>query len=117
MLDGTIDAIVSSNDDSGEEIQTEPFANSKKPNLGIELLFPLAMRLYHNKSLSLIKIIELLSTKPAKILNLKAGSLDKSNPADFIIFDPNSPVIINKNALQGKIIYSFVNGELVFSGE
>ena len=90
---------------------------------------PLALELYHNESLELSKIIQSLTINPSKILNIKKGSLKKGFDADICIFDLNKPWVIkseelkskSKNTaiedrkLQGKVLMTFLNGELVFN--
>lgn len=108
---GNINIITSMHKEQGDIIQTEAFSDTNPPNFGMQLLLPLALRLYHNKSLSLYRIIETLCKEPARIFNLKAGSLKYS---DFIIFDPNEPCIIENHALQGVIKATFSQGKLLY---
>lgn len=111
LANGSINNITSSHDDSGSIVQTEDFNNANVPNNGMQLLLPLALRLYHNKQISLYRIIEALTVAPAKIFNLKAGSLKYS---DFIIIDPNEPYLLESHALQGSIKATFVDGKLIY---
>ena len=92
-------------------------------------MLPLALEMYHNESLPLDKIIETLTINPAKILQIKKGSLSKGSDGDICIFDLEAPWAVkaedlkskSKNTaiegrnLQGKVLMNFLNGELVFS--
>ena len=85
--------------------------------------------MYHNESLSLNKIIETLTINPSKILKINKGTLKKGSDADLCVFDLDSPWVVkadnlkskSKNTavegrkLQGKVLMTFLNGELVFN--
>ena len=124
-----IDVIVSDHMPEDEEGKRLPFAQAAKGAIGIETLLPLALEMYHNESLSLNKIIETLTINPSKILRINKGSLKKGSDADICIFDLDSPWVVkadtlrskSKNTaiegrkLQGKVLMTFLNGELVFN--
>jgi dihydroorotase len=84
--------------------------------------------MYHNESLSLEKIVQALTINPAKILKINKGTLKKGADADMCVFDLNTPWVIKADLLkskskntavenrkvQGKVLMTFLNGELVF---
>ena len=125
---GLIDVIVSDHTPEDEESKRLPFAQAATGSIGIETLLSLALEMYHNESLSLKRIIETLTINPAKILKINKGSLKKGNDADICIFDLNKPWVVkaddlkskSKNTaiedrkLQGKVIMTFLNGNLVY---
>ncbi|MDC0473150.1 dihydroorotase [Pelagibacteraceae bacterium] len=129
IKDGLIDVIVSDHIPEDEESKRLPFAQAATGAIGIETLLPLALEMYHNESLSLNKIIETLTINPAKILKIEKGTLKKGADADICIFDLEEPWVVkadklkskSKNTaienrkLQGKILMTFLNGELVFN--
>ncbi len=129
IKDGLIDVIVSDHKPEDEESKRLPFAQAATGAIGVETLLPLSLELYHNESLSLKKIIETLTINPSRILNIKKGSLKKGSDADICVFDLNKPWVVkaeklkskSKNTaiedrkLQGKVLMTFLNGELVFS--
>ncbi len=124
-----IDVIVSDHKPEDEESKRLPFAQAATGAIGVETLLPLSLELYHNESLKLNKIVETLTINPSKILNIKKGSLKKGLDADICVFDLNKPWVIkadklkskSKNTaiedrkLQGKVLMTFLNGELVFN--
>ncbi len=126
---GLIDVIVSDHLPEDEESKRLPFAQAATGAIGIETLLPLALEMYHNESLTLARIIETLTINPAKILKINKGTLKKGSDADICVFDLNAPWVVkaeklkskSKNTaiegrkLQGKILMTFLNGELVFS--
>jgi len=125
--DGTIDVIVSDHKPEDEESKRLTFAQAATGASGVETLLPLALELFHNKSIRLNKLIAALTCNPAKILNINKGSLNKGADADLCIFDINKPWIVNKEnikskskntpiedrKLQGQVLKTFVKGELV----
>ncbi len=129
IKDGLINVIVSDHKPEDEESKRLPFAQAATGAIGVETLLPLSLELYHNQSLTLKKIIETLTINPSKILNIKKGSLKKGSDADICVFDLNKPWVVkadqlkskSKNTaiedrkLQGKVLMTFLNGELVFN--
>jgi dihydroorotase len=125
---GLIDVIVSDHTPEDEEGKRLPFAQAATGAIGIETLFPLALEMYHNESLSLEKIVQALTINPAKILKINKGTLKKGADADMCVFDLNTPWVIKADLLkskskntavenrkvQGKVLMTFLNGELVF---
>tara|TARA_B100001123_G_scaffold26994_1_gene29065 strand:+ start:2665 stop:3957 length:1293 start_codon:yes stop_codon:yes gene_type:complete len=126
--DGTIDVIVSDHNPQDEESKRLTFAQAAIGASGVETLLPLALELFHNKSIKLIKLIASLTSNPAKILGINKGSLDKGNDADLCIFDIDKPWVVDKNKLkskskntpienrklQGQVLKTFVKGELSY---
>jgi dihydroorotase len=125
---GLIDVIVSDHTPEDEEGKRLPFAQAATGAIGIETLLSLALEMHHNESLPLTKIIETLTINPAKILKINKGTLKKGSDADICVFDLDRPWVVNaedlksksKNSaiegrkLQGKVIMTFLNGEVVF---
>ena len=124
-----VDVIVSDHMPEDEEGKRLPFAQAATGAIGIETLLPLALELYHNDSLPLNKIIETLTINPSKILKINKGTLKKGSDADICVFDLEAPWVVkadklkskSKNTaiedrkLQGKVIMTFLNGEVVFN--
>jgi len=130
LNDGIIDVIVSDHKPQDEESKRLTFAQAATGASGIETLLPLALELFHNKSINLIKLISSITSNPAKILGINKGSLDKGNDADLCVFDLNKPWVVDKDKLkskskntpienrklQGKILKTFIKGELAYEG-
>ena len=129
VKDGLIDVIVSDHTPEDEESKRLPFAQAATGAIGIETLLPLALEMYHNDSLPLNKIIETLTINPARILKINKGTLKKGSDADLCVFDLEVPWVVKADKLkskskntaiedrkmQGKILMTFLNGELVFN--
>jgi len=126
--DGTIDVIVSDHKPEDEESKRLTFSQATTGATGVETLLPLALELFHNKSVKLMKLIASITSNPAKILGINKGSLEKGNAADLCVFDINKPWIVNKDILkskskntpiedrklQGQVLKTFVKGEVAF---
>ncbi len=123
-----IDVIVSDHKPEDEESKRLTFAQAATGASGVETLLPLALELYHNESVKLFKIIETLTSNPAKILNINKGNLSRGNDADFCVVDINKPWIVKKEKLiskskntsienkklQGKVLNTYIKGEELY---
>ena len=128
VSDGTIDVIVSDHKPEDVESKRLTFSQATTGATGVETLLPLALELFHNKSVKLVKLIASITSNPAKILGINKGSLEKGNAADLCVFDINKPWIVNKDILkskskntsienrklQGQVLKTFVKGEMAF---
>ena len=61
-----------------------------------------SVRLYHNKSIKLQKLIELITVNPAKILKINKGTLKTGRDADICLFDLDEPWKVDVNTLKSK---------------
>ena len=129
LRDGTIDIIVSSHDPQDVDTKRLPFADAAAGAIGLETLLGAALRLYHNGDLPLLRVVEVLSTVPAKLFGLSGGTLKPGAPADIVMVDLDEPWVVeektirsrSKNTcfegakLQGKVLQTTVAGRTVFS--
>lgn len=127
VADGTIDVIISDHDPQDVERKRHPFAEAHDGAIGLETLLPAALRLVHNEHLTLMQLVDKLSTTPARILGLNAGTLKPGAPADVVIFDPNEPWVLDRHALysrskntpfedarfSGRVLLTFVGGQKI----
>ena len=127
--EGAIDVIVSDHKPEDEESKRLTFAQAATGAAGVETLLPLALELFHNKSIKLDKLIASMTSNPAKILDIEKGSLDVGNDADLCLLDINKPWVVKKSELkskskntpienrklQGQVIKTFVKGEIAFN--
>ena len=128
LNDDTIDVIVSDHKPEDEESKRLTFAQAATGAAGVETLLPLALELFHNKSIKLDKLIASMTSNPAKILKINKGSLDIGSDADLCLLDINKPWTVKQNELkskskntpienrnlQGQIIKTFVKGKILF---
>ncbi|ANY81350.1 dihydroorotase [Microvirga ossetica] len=128
LADGTIDVIVSDHNPQDVENKRLPFAEAADGAVGLETLLSAALRLVHEERVSLPRLLRALSTRPAEILGLPSGRLTVGAPADLIVFDPDTPYVLDKRdlrslsknspfdeaRLQGQVTMTMVAGRVVF---
>jgi len=99
--------------------------------IGLETLLPISLGLYHNRSVSLGNLLKCLTSRPAEILGLPQGRLQKGAPADMTLIDLDRPYRIDvatfhsksKNSpydgrpVQGAVKRTFVDGRQVFAAQ
>ena len=130
LVDGTVDAIATDHaphhyDEKQVEFDRAPFGI-----VGLETAIPLTLdRLLHSGLLRLPRIVELLSTNPARILKVPGGALAEGEPADITILAPDLKVRVDarsfrsrsKNTpfdgweLRGGVAATIVGGRTVFT--
>ncbi|MGX8014058.1 dihydroorotase [Mesorhizobium sp. ORM8.1] len=129
IKDGTIDIIVSSHDPQDVDTKRLPFADAAAGAIGLETLLGASLRLYHNGDVPLLRLIETLSTAPARLFGLPGGTLKPGATADLAVIDLDEPWIVSETGLrsrskntcfegarlQGKVLQTMVAGRTVFS--
>jgi dihydroorotase len=129
LRNGAIDIIVSSHDPQDVDTKRLPFADAEAGAIGLETLLGVTLRLYHNEEIPLIRVVEALSTGPARLFGIEGGSLRPGAPADLVLVDLDEPWIVreadirsrSKNTcfegarLQGKVLQTMVAGRTVFT--
>ena len=128
LENGDIDIIVSSHDPQDVDTKRLPFADAADGAIGLETLLAAALRLYHSGDVSLSRLIEAASTRPAQIFGLDAGTLKPGSPADLAIVDLEEPWLMSKDDIrsrskntpfedarfQGRVTHTMVAGKFVF---
>ena len=89
LADGTVDAIATDHAPHSETEKQTDFEAAPFGIIGLETALGLALeRLVHTGKISLKRLVELLSTSPARILGVEGGALKVGATADIAIFDP-----------------------------
>ncbi|MEO1199600.1 MAG: dihydroorotase [Pseudomonadota bacterium] len=128
LRDSTIDVIVSNHDPQDVDTKRQPFADAADGAIGLETLLSAALRLYHSDGVSLLRLIDALSTKPANLLGLECGTLAPGAPADLLLCDLDMPWVVDADALSsrskntafetarlsGRVIRTIVAGRTVY---
>ncbi len=103
LRDGSIDAIATDHaphhaDEKALEFDRAPFGI-----VGLETAVSLCFdRLVHPGVITLSRMIELLSTNPARLLKVTGGTLAEGAPADVTILAPDFAVTVRANDLVSK---------------
>jgi dihydroorotase len=128
IADGTIDVIVSGHNPQGEDAKRRPFGEAEFGSIGVETLLAAGLTLHHEIEVPLTRLIDAMSTTPAKLLCLSAGELTIGHPADLALIDIDAPWIVDADNLhsrsrnaaiegrkvQGKVLKTIVSGKTVF---
>ncbi len=129
LANGTIDIIVSSHDPQDVDTKRLPFADAADGAIGLETLLAAALRLHHSGTVPLMRLIDAMSTRPAQIFGLDAGTLKPGAKADITLIDLEEPWIFGKDAIvsrskntpfenarfTGRAVQTYVAGKLVHS--
>jgi dihydroorotase len=104
LADGSIDALCSDHTPVDDDAKQAPFAESEPGATGLELLLPLTLKWATEMKLPLVKALARVTSDPARVMGIRAGTLAPGNAADICVFDPEGSVRISRQTLrsQGK---------------
>lgn len=129
VASGLIEVISSQHTPADEESKRLPYEEAASGAVGLETLLPAAMRLYHAGHLSLPELWRALSLNPARRLGLPQGRLAPGAPADLVLFDPDTPFVLDRfklrskskntpfdgSRMEGKVLATYVGGARVYA--
>ena len=99
---GLIDVVMSDHNPQDVETKRLPFAEAAPGAIGLETMLTAGLRLVHSGELSLLRLLGAMSTRPAELLGLPAGTLRTGAPADVIVIDPDVPWVLDPAELKSK---------------
>jgi dihydroorotase len=103
LLDGVVDCIASDHAPHHQDEKDVEFSVAPFGILGLETTLPLCLdKLVHAGLMELPRLIELLSTAPAKVLGVPGGSLAGGSPADVTLIDPDAEVTVDRTRMRSK---------------
>ena len=128
LADGSIDIIVSSHDPQDVDTKRLPFADAADGAIGLETMLSAALRLHHDGRVPLMRLVSAMSTRPAEIFGLDAGTLRPGAKADITLIDLDAPWIVAKDMLlsrskntpfedarfSGRAVATYVGGKCVY---
>jgi dihydroorotase len=128
LADGTIDAIATDHAPHSPLEKDSEFSEAKPGMIGLELCFGLLLGLVGKSGLTLGRLIDALSKRPAAIAGLPAPAIAEGAPAELVLFDPetrrrvkelplrsksrNTP--FGEHELEGSILLTTARGSIVF---
>lgn len=127
LKDGTIDLIAT--DHAPHSIEEKAGDITKAPSgiIGLETALSLGItNLVEPGYLSMSQLVEKMSTNPACLYNLNAGTIKVNEKADMIIVDDKADIVYDSYEskssntpftgvpLKGKVMYTICNGSIVY---
>ncbi|WP_330084820.1 dihydroorotase [Methylocystis iwaonis] len=113
LAEGLIDVVVSDHDPQDVEMKRLPFAEAEFGAIGTETMLAAGLRLVHSGDIALPKLLAAMSSRPAEILGLEQGRLQKGAPADLIRFDPDEPFVVDPEKLHSRCRNTPFDGALL----
>jgi dihydroorotase len=129
--EGIIDAVCSDHAPVDEDAKQVPFGEAETGATALELLLPLALQWGRESGLKLPETLAAVTSRPAKILGVPAGSLAPGAAADICLFDPDKPWVVRADALAsqgkntpfigmeivGRVVRTIVGGRTVYESQ
>ena len=128
LKDGTIDIIVSDHSPHAEEEKDREYMYAPSGFPGLETTLGLLLtELYHKGKMGLTELIAKMTSAPAALFHLNAGSLEAGMPADITVIDLDKEWIVASDEfytrgthspyvghrLKGKAVMTVVDGRIV----
>ncbi len=129
LKDGTLDAIATDHAPHHYETKERDFDDAPFGVVGLETALGLGLtELVEGGVLTLPELVIRMSTAPARVYNLPAGTLARGAQADVVVFDPAARWTVDPKRFRskshntpfagreliGKVEYTIVGGKLVF---
>lgn len=103
IKDGTVDAIASDHAPHNAIEKNVEFNQAPFGLIGLETAVSLSLdRLVHKRIISITELVELMTLKPAKILNLEKGDLSKKADADITVLDLKKKITVDASRFKSK---------------
>jgi dihydroorotase len=102
VASGLIDVVMSDHNPQDVEVKRLPFAEAAPGAIGLETMLVAGLRLVHAGEIRLPALIKAMSTRPAELLGLNAGTLRAGAPADIVVIDTETPWVVDPDALKSK---------------
>jgi dihydroorotase len=103
IIDGTVDVIATDHAPHHADEKMVEFDRAPFGIVGLETAVPIVFdRLVHPGRITLKRMIELLSTNPARVLNLPGGTLAEGAPGDLTVLMPDANVVVRASELKSK---------------
>ncbi len=131
VADGTIDVVCSDHAPVDDDAKQVPFGEAEPGATGLELLLPLTLKWASEDGVALPQAIARITSEPARIMGIEAGSLAAGRAADVCVFDPGAWWKVERGALRsqgkntpflghevpGRVRYTIVGGQVVHESQ
>ncbi|MBU1378364.1 MAG: dihydroorotase [Alphaproteobacteria bacterium] len=129
IASGLIQVVVSAHAPAPAEDKRLPYDEAAPGAVGLQTLLAALLAFHHDGQIPLMDLIRAVTSAPADLLRLPAGRIAKGAPADLVLCNLDTPVLIDaaklvsksKNSpfdgrrLQGKVLRTVVDGRTVYS--
>lgn len=131
IKDGTIDMIVTDHAPHSKEEKAKELSKAPSGITGLETSLSLGVKsLVKTGEISMMKLMELMSTNPSKFYRMTPGSVTEGAIADLVIFGEDSLWTVKEEEfaskasnspfigweLPGKVFFTICNGKVVYRG-
>ncbi len=129
LINGIIDCVATDHAPHTETEKQVEYSFAPNGVIGLETALSLMLtRLVHTKKMSPMQMVQVMSSNPANILGINAGSLKRESPADITVIDPDRFWMVDPQAfhsksrntpfgglsLRGSCVTTIVNGKIVY---
>ncbi len=129
LRDGLIEAVCSDHQPHEADAKINPFPLTEPGISALETLLPLTLALVHDGLLTPLQAAARLTSGPAAIAGIRAGTLAVGEPADLVLVDPDRAWVLRTEQLlsagrntplagrrlRGRVLRTFRAGEEVFT--
>ncbi len=126
LQDGTFDAIATDHAPHSVIEKELEFDQAANGIIGLETSLPLALGLVRDGVIDAMRMVELMSSAPARILKVEGGTLAAGTVADVTVIDPDKEFVFTKESilskgknspfidwkLQGKAVLTIMDGRI-----
>ena len=127
VVDGTREVIATDHAPHTENEKDREFDCAPFGIIGFETAFSVCHDvLVRSKKIKLSKLVELMSTRPAQLLKIDAGTLREGAKADFVLIDENLEYVYGQTLsrstnspwlgkkLRGKVVATYLGGKKIY---
>ncbi len=128
LRDGTYDCIATDHAPHSVLEKECEFDLAANGIIGLETSLPLSLRLVREGVIEPLRLLELMSSNPAKVLKVKGGTLAVGSVADVTVIDPEKEFIFSRESilsksknspfldwkLQGKAVITIMGGRFTY---
>ncbi|MEA3466962.1 MAG: dihydroorotase [Thermodesulfobacteriota bacterium] len=126
LQDGTFDAIATDHAPHSVIEKELEFDQAANGIIGLETSLPLSLGLVRDGVIDAMRMVELMSSSPARILKVDGGTLAVGTAADVTVIDPDKEFVFTKESilskgknspfidwtLQGKAVLTIMDGRI-----
>jgi len=126
LQDGTLDAIATDHAPHSVLEKELEFDRAANGVIGLETSLSLSLALVRDGVIGALRMVELMSSAPARILQVEGGTIAQGNVADITVIDPEKRYVFTEDSilskgknspfldweLQGKAVLTVVGGRI-----